>query len=71
MVDLRKEGGKVFLASDNVPKSNITVKMTDETFNKISKKELSGFKAFVTGRLSLKGDLGMLKKFEKEVINKY
>ena len=45
--------------------------MTDETFNKISSKELSGFKAFVTGRISLKGDLGMLTKFEKEVINKY
>ena len=47
------------------------VKMTDETFNKISSKELSGFKAFVTGRISLKGDLSMLNKFEKEVINKY
>ena len=45
--------------------------MSEETFNKISSKELSGFKAFVTGRISLKGDLGMLKKFEKEVINKY
>ena len=52
-------------------KPDITVKMSADTFDKLSSKELGGFKAYVTGQLSFEGKLGALQKFDKQVVAKY
>ena len=45
--------------------------MSADTFDKLSSKELGGFKAYVTGQLSFDGNLSALKKFDSKVVAKY
>lgn len=62
--------GKVLLGRPE-QKPDITVKMSADTFDKLSTKEIGGFKAYVTGQLSFDGNLGALKKFDSKVVAKY
>lgn len=66
----QEEYGKVHMGRPD-QKPDITVKMSAATFDKLSTKELGGFKAYVTGQLSFDGNLGALKKFDKQVVAKY
>ena len=45
--------------------------MSADTFDKLSSKELGGFKAYVTGQISFDGKLSALTKFDKNVVAKY
>ena len=45
--------------------------MDYKTFNDISEKKLGGAKAFITGKLKLQGNIGTLRNFESNVVNKY
>ena len=45
--------------------------MSANTFDKISRKECNGFIAYIRGHLKMKGDLGALKKFDKELVEGY
>lgn len=65
-----ENGGQVYLGPAD-RKSDVTIKMTNETFAKLCDKELNGFKAFVTGKLKIDGSIGTIKKFDKDVVNKY
>ena len=49
----------------------MTIKMGADTWDALSAKELSGFKATVTGRLKVDGSLGSLSKFDKQFVSKY
>lgn len=51
--------------------TDVCIKMSGETFDRLSNKEISGFKAFATGKLGVHGNLGVLKKFDKEIVEKY
>lgn len=47
---------------------DVHIKMSSETFDRISSNDLSGFRAYVSGQLKMNGSLMTLKKFDKEVI---
>ena len=49
-------------------KPDVHIKMSSDTFDRISNNELSGFRAFVSGKVKMNGCLMTLKKFDKEVI---
>lgn len=59
--------GKVY-TGEPLFKPDVHVKMSSETFDRISNQELSGFHAFVSGQLKMKGNLNTLKRFDKMVI---
>ena len=59
--------GKVY-TGEPLFKPDVHIKMSSETFDRISNNELSGFRAFATGQLKMNGCLMTLKKFDKAVI---
>ena len=48
----------------------MVIKMNSDTFDKISNKELGGFRAVVSGKLTFKGNLNTIKKFDG-IVYKY
>lgn len=64
------EGGQIGKVYTGPPlfKPDVHIKMSSETFDRISNSDLSGFRAFVSGQLKMNGCLMTLKKFDKEVI---
>ena len=66
-IDMRnnhESGGQVYLGRAD-RKSDVTVKMNNETFAKLCDKKINGFKAFITGQLKVDGSIGTIKKFDK------
>ena len=49
-------------------KPDITVKLSSDTFDKISAGEIGGFRAFVSGKLTFEGNLNVLKKLESKYL---
>ena len=47
------------------------MKIGSETWNDLCDKKISGFRAFVTGKLEFEGRLAELKKWNTEVVDKY
>lgn len=56
-VEIKDGGCQVFAGA--APTSSITVSMTDENFVKLITGRLDGTMAFMTGKLKLKGDMGL------------
>ena len=59
--------GKVYTGEPQF-KPDVHIKMSSDTFDRISNNELSGFRAFVSGQVKMNGCLMTLKRFDKEVI---
>ena len=57
--------------SQNVNKPDVTMRMTRKTFDDITDKNISKFKAVVTGKISISGSLTALKAFDNKVVAKY
>ena len=63
--------GRVYLAPPKQGKADCTISMSADTFERISRKESSVFRAFMTRKISMKGDLKTLLNFDSEVLSKY
>ncbi len=57
--------GKAEVAAGEVENPKITIKMKDENYVKLVNGELSGQKAFMTGKLKFKGDMTLGIKLQK------
>lgn len=51
--------------------ANLIMKMDENTFNEISEGKIGGFRATVTGRLTFRGPLRLITKFDSNVIKRY
>ena len=63
--------GRVYLAPPKQGKADCTLKMSADTFEKISRKEISGFKAFMSRKVVMNGDLRTLHNFDNGVLGTY
>ena len=69
-IDMREPDMSVFLGKGS-DKPNVLMRLTSETFDDLCDKKLTGFRAFVTGRLQFEGNLGDLKKWQSNVVDRY
>lgn len=63
--------GKIMLGPHPTAKPDVKVNLGADTFDALSRKEIGGFQAFVGGKLTFSGNIGKLKKFNSEVVEKY
>ena len=71
-IDLRKEqGGKIYCGLPEGKKPDVTMKMSQDTFDALCDKKLSGFRGFCTGKIKINGQIKHLTKFDKEFVGKY
>ena len=61
---------KIYLGDVDI-KSHVNMKMHINTFDALCAKELNGFRAWVTGKISFTGSLGTVQKWDSEVNLKY
>ena len=60
-IDMRKGHGEIHLGdTEDHSKADVRIKMSGQTFDRLSNKEISGFRAFTQGLLGIKGNLGVL-----------
>ena len=52
-------------------KVDLVFKMDENTLDRLSQKEISGWYAFVSGKIQLEGSLSLAKRMEANVIKKY
>ena len=71
-IDMRKRDGsmQVYLGDVDI-EPNVNMSMDIETFDALCAKTISGFRAFMTGKIKFTGSLGDVKKWDNEVSSKY
>lgn len=52
-------------------KSNLILRMDVNTFDRMANNEFGGLRAFLTGKLSFKGNILLAQKFEREIVDVY
>ena len=52
-------------------RSNLILRTDANTFDKLVNNEFGGLRAFVTGKLTFKGNILLAQKFEREIVDKY
>lgn len=61
-IDLKKEG-KVYKGTAK-PKADVTISLSDETFQQLADGKLNGQKAFMSGKLKVKGNIMLATKLD-------
>ena len=57
--------------SQTVEKPDVTMRMTRQTFDDITNKQISKLKAVLTGKISFSGNPSVLRNFNNKVVAKY
>ncbi|KAG0150466.1 hypothetical protein CROQUDRAFT_652399 [Cronartium quercuum f. sp. fusiforme G11] len=62
-IDFKKDG-KVYLGPATKPKADAIINVTDEVFQNLADGKLTGQKAFMSGQLSVKGNMMLATKLD-------
>mmetsp|Transcript_17916 Transcript_17916/g.30474 ORF Transcript_17916/g.30474 Transcript_17916/m.30474 type:complete len:88 (-) Transcript_17916:54-317(-) len=62
--------GRVYLGTPQ-KSPDVVIKTDATTFDRLTRKEVSGTRAYLSGKLSYDGSLMKLRKYESNVINKF